>query len=286
LKKIVLINTLVKVLLKNKIALLSSAFICFLLTLVIISYMGFNIGGFSFDTQDQDLILSSPSNTHPLGTDQLGRDFLARLIFGARLSLLVGIVTAFIAFTVGVLLGTLAAMLEGKTDFIITRTIDIVYSIPDLLVLSIIGLLFNRSTIGILLAIGLVSWMDVARLTRAEVFKFKKKEFVLSARAIGLSDLGIFIKHIFPNILNIVLVAITFTMPRAIIAESTLSFLGLGLSPPECSWGTLASDGWQFINTHVNLILYPSLLIMLTVLSLNIIGDFLAEVNQKKEAYI
>lgn len=272
--------------LKNKIALFSIVFISSLLVMVLLSYIGIDFGKFSFETQDQDMILKPPSLDHPLGTDQLGRDFLARLIFGARLSLLVAVVTAIIAFTIGVLLGTLGAMFEGKVDFAITRAIDTIYSIPDLLVLSIIGLLFNRSTSGILIAIGLVSWMDVARLTRAEIFKFKKKEFILSAKAIGLTNFGIFIKHIFPNILNVILVAITFTMPRAIIAESTLSFLGLGLSPPQCSWGTLASDGWQFINTHVNLILYPSLLIMLTVLSLNIIGDFLAEVNQKKEAYI
>ena len=254
--------------------------------MVVLSWLEVNWGKFAFDYQDQDLILSPPSMEHLLGTDQLGRDLIARLIFGARLSLLVALVTAFIAFVLGVFLGTMAAMLEGKMDFIITRAIDIIYSIPDLLVLSIIGLLFSRSTTGILFAIGLISWMDVARLTRAEVFKFKKKEFVLSARAIGLTNFRIFIKHIFPNILNIILVAITFTMPRAIIAESTLSFLGLGLSPPQCSWGTLASDGWQFINTHVNLILYPSLMIMLTVLSLNIIGDFLAELNLKKQAYI
>ena len=275
-----------KLLLKNKIVLVSFIFILSLLLLLALSLAGVKLGQFSFDYQDQDLILSQPSIEHPLGTDQLGRDLVARLIFGARLSLLVAIITALISFLIGVFLGTISAMFEGKVDFIITRAIDIIYSIPDLLVLSIIGLIFSRSTTGILFAIGLISWMDVARLTRAEVFKLKKKEFILSARAIGLTDFRIFIKHIFPNILNIILVSITFTMPRAIIAESTLSFLGLGLSPPQCSWGTLASDGWQFINTHVNLILYPSLMIMLTVLSLNIIGDFLAELNQKKHAYI
>lgn len=275
-----------KILLKNKPALISLIFLSILILIVAGSYLGINISGFSFDTQNQDLILNSPTFEHPLGTDQLGRDLLARLIYGARLSLLVGIVTAIIAFFIGVLLGSLAATFEGKTDLMITRMIDIIYSIPDLLVLSIIGLIFNRSTPGILIAIGLISWMDVARLTRAEIIKLKEKEFILSAKAIGLTDLGIFLKYIIPNILTIVMVAITFTMPRAIIAESTLSFLGLGLSPPQCSWGTLASDGWQFINTHINLILYPSLLIMFTVLSLNILGDFLADLNQKKQAYI
>ena len=272
--------------LRNKVAVISFAYIIFLLILVLSSYLGFNFTKFSFYFQDQNMILKPSSFEHPLGTDQLGRDLLARLVYGARLSLLVAVVTAIIAFFIGLLFGTLAAMVEGKVDLFISRMIDIVYSLPDLLVLSIIGLLFSRSTTSILFAIGLISWMDVARLTRAEILKLKEHEYILSAKSIGLSDFRIFFKHILPNILNVILVAITFTMPRAIIAESTLSFLGLGLSPPTCSWGTLASDGWQFLNTHTNLILYPSIMIMLTVLSLNVIGDFLSELNQPKEIYI
>lgn len=271
---------------KNKFVLISGLYLISVLMFVIISFFKFNIGGYSFDIQNQDQILFPPSYEHLLGTDQLGRDFLARLIFGARLSLLVAVITSFIAFFIGVSLGTIAGIKEGKTDFMITRIIDLMYSIPDLLVLSLIGLAIGRSSIGILIAIGMISWMDVARLTRAEVLKIKHEQYILSARALGLSEFRIFFKHIFPNILNIILVAITFTMPRAIIAESTLSFLGLGLSPPQCSWGTLASDGWQFINTHLNLILFPSLLIMLTVLSLNIIGDYFTDLNQRKEVHV
>lgn len=273
-------------LLNNKIALASLIYLAIILFFLILSISGIPLGIYSFETQNEDLILASPSFDHLLGTDQLGRDLFARLIFGARLSLLVAIVTAIIAFFIGVLMGTLAATFGGKIDFGITRVIDIVYSLPDLLVLSLIGLAFGRSTFGILIAIGLISWMDIARITRAEILKLKRRQFILSAKAIGLSGARIFFIHILPNIINVILVAITFIMPRAIIAESTLSFLGLGLSPPLCSWGTLASDGWQFLNTHPNLILYPSLMIMLTVLSLNILGDFLAELNQKKEAYI
>ncbi len=271
---------------KNKFILIPSIFLFTILILVTCSYIGINLGKYSFDAQDQDLILQSPSIEHPLGTDQLGRDMLARLIYGARLSFLVAIVTALIAFLIGVSLGTIAGMFGGRLDFLISRTIDIIYSLPDLLVLSIIGLTFNRSTTGILFAIGLISWMDLARLTRAEILKLKQQEFILSAVAIGLNKRRIFLQHLLPNILNVILVSITFIMPRAIIAESTLSFLGLGLSPPSCSWGTLASDGWQFLNTHTNLILYPSILIMLTVLSLNIIGDFLTELNQPRKIYI
>ena len=277
---------ILSLLFKNRFTFLSFIFIIFLLVLVLLSYLGFGFGKYSFDAQDQDIILQSPNIEHPLGTDQLGRDILARLIYGARLSLLVAIVTALSAFFIGILFGTLAGLIGGKTDFLITRVIDIIYSLPDLLVLSILGLLFSRSTTGILFAIGLISWMDVARLSRAEILKLKEHEFVLSARPIGLTDLRIFLKHLLPNILNPILVTITFTMPRAIIAESTLSFLGLGLSPPKCSWGTLANDGWQFLNTHTNLILYPSLMIMFTVLSLNIIGDFLIDMNQPKKSYI
>ena len=271
---------------KNKVIVLPILFLFSVLILVILSYMGFSFGKYSFDSQDQDILLQSPSLEHPFGTDQLGRDILARLIFGARLSFLVAIVTALIAFCIGVSMGTIAGMIEGKVDFVISRTIDIIYSLPDLLVLSIIGLIFNRSTTGILFAIGLISWMDLARLTRAEILKLKQQDFILSGIAIGLNKRRIFLNHLFPNILNVILVSITFIMPRAIIAESTLSFLGLGLSPPNCSWGTLASDGWQFLNTHTNLIICPSIMIMLTVLSLNIIGDFLTELNQPRKIYI
>jgi len=271
---------------KNRIIILPLIFLLLVLILVTLSYAGCNFGKYSFDFQDQDIILQSPSLEHPFGTDQLGRDILARLIYGARLSFLVAIVTALIAFCIGISVGSIAAMFEGKTDFIISRVIDITYSLPDLLVLSIIGLIFNRSTTGILFAIGLISWMDLARLTRAEILKLKQQEFILSGIAIGLNKKRIFINHLFPNILNVVLVSMTFIMPRAIIAESTLSFLGLGLSPPNCSWGTLASDGWQFLNTHTNLIICPSIMIMLTVLSLNIIGDFLTELNQPRKIYI
>lgn len=271
---------------KNKIVILPLAFLLLVFILVTLSYAGFSFGRYSFDSQDQDLILQSPSLEHPFGTDQLGRDILARLIYGARLSFLVAVVTALIAFFIGVSMGSIAAMFSGKTDLIISRMIDIIYSLPDLLVLSLIGLIFNRSTTGILFAIGLISWMDLARLTRAEILKLKEQDFILSGIAIGLNKRRIFLSHVFPNILNVVLVSITFIMPRAIIAESTLSFLGLGLSPPNCSWGTLASDGWQFLNTHTNLIICPSIMIMLTVLSLNIIGDFLTELNQPRKIYI
>ncbi len=265
---------------------LSLVFIISVSILVLLSYSGYSFGIYSFDLQNEDLILTSPSREHLIGTDQLGRDLLVRLIYGARLSLLVAFITAIIAFVVGIILGTLAGLYEGRTDFFISRVIDIIYSLPDLLVLSIIGLLFSRSTTGILFAIGLISWMDVARLSRGEILKLKQQEYILSAKAIGLSNIRLFAKHILPNILNVILVAITFTMPRAIIAESTLSFLGLGLSPPKCSWGTLASDGWQFLNTHPNLIIYPSLMIMFTVLSLNVLGDYLTELNQPRESYV
>ena len=262
------------------------AFIFLLCIMVLLSCLGFTFSNFLFYVQDQDMILKPSSHEHPLGTDELGRDLLCRLIYGGRLSLLVTIVTAAIALFIGLLLGTLAATFGGKIDFFITRVIDIVYSLPDLLILSFVGLLFSRSTTSILFAIGFISWMDVARIARAEILRLKEHEFILSARAIGLTSSRIFFKHLLPNISNPILVAITFVMPRAIIAESTLSFLGLGLSPPQCSWGTLAGDGWQFLNTHTNLILYPSLLIMLTVLSLNIIGDFLTELNQPRKIYV
>ena len=215
----------VRLIFKNKLVFLAIVYLFVLVVLLLFSLSGIKIGNYSFEVQDQDMILQHPSYDHPLGTDQLGRDLLSRLIYGARLSFSVAIVTSIIAFVVGLLFGTLSGMLRGKTDFIISRFIDIIYSLPDLLVLSIVGLLFDRSTIGILFAIGLISWMDLARLTRAEILRIKQQEFILAATAIGVTNTKIFFKHIFPNILSTILVSITFVMPRAIIALGMINVI-------------------------------------------------------------
>lgn len=242
----------------------------------VLESMHMTLTPYSFD-QTGAAYLAGPSANHPMGTDELGRDLLARIIFGSRLSISIGLTTALIAFAIGTLYGALAGYLGGKVDAWMMRGIDIAYALPDLLVMILIGLLVGRGTTGILISLGLVSWMGTARLVRAQFLQLKNEEFIEAARVQGQSHFNIIFKHLLPNALGPIIVALTFTVPSAILSESTLSFIGLGLSPPACSWGTLASDGWRSLRAHPHLIFFPSLFIFMTVLSFNFLGDGLRD---------
>ncbi|MBX9671066.1 MAG: ABC transporter permease [Candidatus Obscuribacterales bacterium] len=242
----------------------------------ILSYFDFPFTRYAFDETTAQ-VLASPSIDHLMGTDELGRDVLSRVIFGSRLSITIGIVTAIVGFLIGTIYGAIAGYAGGRLDSLMMRIVDIAYSLPDLLVMILIGVLIGRGTFGILLALALTSWRGTARLVRAQFIQLKNEEFVEAARAQGQNHVLIALKHMLPNSLGPVIVAMTFTVPAAILAESTLSFIGLGLSPPACSWGTLASDGWRALRTHPHLIFFPSSLIFATVLSFNFLGDGLRD---------
>ena len=242
------------------------------------SWLGIQLCPYGFD-QTSSEILVAPSTQHLMGTDELGRDLLSRIIYGARLSMAIGISIAGIAFVIGTTYGSIAGFYGGKIDNLLMRGVDIVYALPDLLVMILIGMLFPReySTIAILVSLGFVSWMGTARLVRAQLLQLQSEEFIDAARAAGRGTFDIIVKHMLPNAMGPIIVALTFTVPSAILSESTLSFIGLGLSPPACSWGTLASDGWRSLRTHPHLILFPSLFIFMTVLSFNQLGDGLRD---------
>lgn len=242
----------------------------------LLSWMGFSLCPYSFDQTSSDF-LAGPSSQHLMGTDELGRDLLSRIVYGARLSIAIGLTTAAVAFVIGTLYGAISGYFGGKIDTLLMRGVDIAYSLPDLLVMILIGVLLGRGTLGILIALGLVSWMGTARLVRAQFLQLKNEEFIEAARAQGQSGLNIVFKHLLPNAIGPIIVALTFTVPSAILSESTLSFIGLGLSPPACSWGTLASDGWRSLRAHPHLIFFPSLFIFMTVLSFNFLGDGLRD---------
>lgn len=244
--------------------------------IAVLSYLNVPLTQFSFD-QTSETVLAGPSGTHWMGTDELGRDVLTRVIYGSRLSISIGIVTALVGFIIGTIYGALAGYIGGKVDSVLMRVVDIAYSLPDLLVMILLGVLIGRGTVGILLALALTSWRGTARLVRAQFMQLKNEEFVEAARAQGQNHLLIVLKHMLPNSLGPVIVAMTFTVPAAILSESTLSFIGLGLSPPACSWGTLASDGWRALRTHPHLIFFPSSFIFMTVLSFNFLGDGLRD---------
>lgn len=245
--------------------------------LAILSAIGVPLTPYSFD-QGSDDMLVKPCMAHLMGTDELGRDLLTRVIYGSRLSISIGFVTAIIAFLLGTTYGAIAGYCGGKVDNLLMRGVDIAYSVPDLLVMILIGVLVGKGTFGILFALGLVSWMGTARLVRAQLLQLKEEEFVEAARAAGQDGFTIVMKHLLPNAMGPIIVALTFTVPSAILSESTLSFIGLGLSAPECSWGTLASDGWRSLRSHPHLLLFPSFFIFITVLSFNCLGDGLRDV--------
>jgi oligopeptide transport system permease protein len=251
--------------------------IMLLFLMALLSLSGVPLTKYSFD-QTSAAILAAPSTAHLMGTDELGRDMLSRIVFGSQLSISIGLTTALVAFLLGTVYGSIAGFCGGKIDNVMMRGVDVAYSLPDLLVMILVGVIVGRGTVGILIALGLVSWMGTARLVRAQFLQLQHEEFIEAARAAGQSNLSIVLKHLLPNSLGPIIVALTFTIPSAILSESTLSFIGLGLSPPACSWGTLASDGWRALRTHPHLILFPSLFIFVTVLSFNFLGDGLRDV--------
>ncbi len=222
-------------------------------------------------------ILVGPSLAHPLGTDDLGRDVLSRMLWGGRISLEVGFVAVGIATIIGIILGSIAGYYGGWIDSVIMRAVDIMLSIPTIfLVLAVIAIL-EPSIINIMVVIGLTGWMEPARLIRAEFISLKEREFVLAARAVGAPDGRIIIKHILPNGLSPILVSATMGVGGAILIESALSFLGLGVQPPTPSWGSLLSSGKDNIEIAWWLSAFPGLAILITVLGYNLLGEGLRD---------
>ncbi|HTG00454.1 MAG TPA: ABC transporter permease [Nitrospirota bacterium] len=224
-------------------------------------------------TIDIKSILIGPSFSHPFGTDDLGRDVLSRMIWGGRISLEVGFVAVGIATLIGIILGSLAGFYGGWVDSVIMRAVDIMLSIPTIfLVLAVIAIL-EPSIINIMIVIGLTSWMEPARLIRAEFISLKEREFVIAARALGASDTRIMMRHVLPNGLSPILVSATMGIGGAILVESALSFLGLGVQPPTPSWGSLLSSGKDNIEIAWWLSAFPGLAILVTVLGYNLLGE-------------
>jgi len=249
----------------------------FLFIIFLVSLLAPWVAPYSYQEQDTVNILAFPGIDHFLGTDRLGRDLLSRMIYGARVSLFVGVFSTLIALVIGTVYGTISAYVGGKTDNLMMRVVDVVFALPDLLMIILITVLMGRGVIGVFIALTMVSWVTIARLVRGEVLRIKEYPFILAAKALGASHFRIMLREIFPNILGILVVTLSFRIPVAILAESTLSFIGLGIAPPASSWGTLASDGWTAIKFYPHLILFPSLAIFFTILSFNFMGEGLRE---------
>ena len=218
-------------------------------------------------------VLMAPSTAHWFGTDELGRDVFARMVFGARVSLKVGFVAVGIATVIGSVVGLVAGYYSGWLDTVLMRFVDIMLCFPTFFLILAVITLLEPSIWYIMLIIGLTGWMGVARLVRAEVLSLRERDFVLAARAIGASDLRIIFRHILPNALGPVLVYATLGVAGAILTESSLSFLGIGVRPPTPSWGNILTSGKEFIEFAWWLFLFPGLAIMVTVLSYYLVGE-------------
>jgi peptide/nickel transport system permease protein len=212
---------------------------------------------------------------HPLGTDKLGRDILSRTIFGGRISLLVGVSTVAISLSIGLFIGSISGYFGGWVDHLLMRAVDILLAFPGILLAIAFTALLGPGLDHVILALCLIGWTGYARLVRGEILSLKERDHVQAARALGCSATRVIVVHLVPNLLPTLLIQATFGLAAAIIAEGSLSFLGLGVEPPTASWGSMLNEGRQFLLVAPHLTTYPGLAIMITVLTLNVLGDAL-----------
>lgn len=259
---------------RNKIAMGGLATVALILLMALLAPL---ISPYSEEFQDSTALLQGVSLAHPFGTDQLGRDLFTRVLYGARVSMSVALTTSFIAMILGTALGAFSGFVGGRVDNVLMRFVDVMYSFPDLLLIIIISVVIGQGVTGIILSLSLVSWITVARVVRGEVLSIKQRPFVEAAHALGFGRARILIREILPHAVAPIIITLTFRIPSVILAESTLSFIGLGLQPPASSWGVLASGGWTAMTFYPHLILFPSLAIFITILAFNVVGDGLRD---------
>jgi oligopeptide transport system permease protein len=231
----------------------------------------------SYEGQNLDLGAAPPSREHWLGTDTLGRDLLARSLYGGRISIMVGLVATFVALTIGVTYGAVAGYVGGKVDAFMMRLVDILYALPFAIFVILLMVFFGRNIFLLFFAIGAVEWLTMARIVRGQVMALKRMEFIEAARALGLGRRRIIFRHVIPNVLGPVIVYTSLTIPAVMLLESFLSFLGLGVQAPMSSWGVLIKDGSEKMEEFWWLLVFPGALFFLTLLSLNLLGDGLRD---------
>ena len=240
------------------------------------------IAPYSYSEQDLYLGATPPSSDHLLGTDTLGRDLLSRIIYGARISLLVGFVATGVALIIGVSWGIIAGYFGGRIDSAMMRIVDVLYGLPFIIFIILLMVIFGRNIWLLFGAIGAVEWLTMSRIVRAQVIGLKNQEFVLAAQAMGVSNFLMFKRHLLPNILGPIAIYATLTIPQVMLLESFLSFLGLGIQPPMSSWGTLIKDGVESMEEYKWLLIYPGITFTITLFALNFFGDGLRDALDPK----
>ena len=240
------------------------------------------IAPYPYAYQDLDLGASPPSAQHILGTDILGRDLFSRILYGARVSLLVGFVATGVALVIGVSWGIVAGFFGGTIDSVMMRIVDILYGLPFIIFVILLMVIFGSNLWLLFGAIGAVEWLTMSRIVRGQVIGLKNQEFVLAAKAMGVSNFSMFRRHLLPNILGPIAVYATLTIPQVMLLESFLSFLGLGIQPPMSSWGTLIKDGVESMEEYSWLLVYPGITFTVTLFALNFFGDGLRDALDPK----
>lgn len=259
---------------ENKLAMLG---LFTIIAITLLAIFGPLLSPYSYSQQFMDFQGIGPCRQFWFGTDTLGRDVLVRVLYGARISLAVGFVASFINLVVGVIYGGIAGLAGGRVDAVMMRIVDIFYSIPLVLTVILLMVLMGPGLKSIFIALGLVYWVDMARIVRAQVLSLKEQDFVMAARAMGANTRRILFRHLIPNCMGPIIVTVTMCIPAAIFTEAFLSFIGLGVSAPAASWGMLTSDAVVGIRSYPHMLFFPAMAIAVTMLAFNFLGDGLRD---------
>lgn len=264
---------------KNKMALLG---LIIIVCLIVVAIFGPIFSSHTYDEQNLMMTNSSPSWEHWFGTDNLGRDIFIRVLYGARISLAIGIVASLLNLFIGAIYGGIAGFFGGKIDRIMMNIVDILYSVPTLLYVILLMVILKPGLINIFIALGIGYWLQMARIVRGQILSMKEQEFILAARTIGVSKKRILFRHLLPNAMGAIIVTMTLAIPDAIFTEAFLSFIGLGVSAPMASWGVLASEGVNNLRAYPFQLFFPAVAISVTMLAFNFLGDGLRDVLDPK----
>ena len=264
---------------KNKMALLG---LIIIICLIVVAIFGPIFSSHTYDEQNLMMTNSSLSWEHWFGTDNLGRDIFIRVLYGARISLAIGIVASLLNLFIGVIYGGIAGFFGGKIDRIMMNIVDILYSVPTLLYVILLMVILKPGLINIFIALGIGYWLQMARIVRGQILSMKEQEFILAARTIGVSKKRILFRHLLPNAMGAIIVTMTLAIPDAIFTEAFLSFIGLGVSAPMASWGVLASEGVNNLRAYPFQLFFPEVAISVTMLAFNFLGDGLRDVLDPK----
>ena len=248
-----------------------------LVVMVVLAILTPWIAPYGYEAQNLDLGATPPSAAHWLGTDIFGRDLLTQILYGGRISLAVGFIATAVALVIGVTWGAVAGYVGGRIDSVMMRFVDILYALPFMIFIILLMVVFGRNILLLFLAIGAVEWLTMARIMRTQVQSLRQQEFVEAAVSLGLPPSAIIFKHIIPNALGPIIVYTTLTIPSVMLLEAFLSFLGLGIQPPQTSWGLLISYGAETMEEYPWLLIFPGLALTITLFSLNFLGDGLRD---------